>query len=426
MFDYLRERALTVLHWSEKYTKTDMTYLARGGSFSLVFQGANIVASLCLAIAISHFVSKESYGIYKYVLSVVSILSLFSLNSIGSAVFQSAAQGFDGALRKAFWDNIRWSALIFAGALVVAGYYFLLGNTTLAIGVLIGGSCAPFLASVSLFNSFLGGKRDFYRQAVYGILDSVIPIAIFIGVIVFTQNPLALVAAYFITNTLAGLFFYRRTVAVYRASMHVHDENMLGYSKHLSTMGILTGIAGNLDQILLFHFVGAAQVAIYNFATAVPDQVKGISGTLSNMLQPRLVARTGEEIKHGMGNKVLWYSLLSLVTVSVYIVVAPYLFRLLFPEYLPAVLYSQLYALWILSIAFDPFSTYLYARKLVKEQYIDTVLFSVCQIAGMVVGVVFWGLAGVIVARVLTRWILGGTYYVLYRRAIGRELRGTT
>src|ERR1700683_4653793 len=99
MYERLQSSLTRVLRWSEKYTKTDMVYLARGGFLSLFGQGMGLVASLGLAIAVSHFVSKESYGIYKYAISVVTILSLFSLNNIGSAVFQSAAQGFDGALR---------------------------------------------------------------------------------------------------------------------------------------------------------------------------------------------------------------------------------------------------------------------------------------------------------------------------------------
>ncbi|HEY5382969.1 MAG TPA: hypothetical protein VIJ88_00190, partial [Candidatus Paceibacterota bacterium] len=172
----LQDRLHRILRWSEKYTKTDMVYLFRGGSLSLLGQGASVLASLALAVAISHFVSKESYGTYKYVLSIVTMLSVFSLNSLGSAVFQSAAQGFDGALKKAFWLNIRWSAAIFVGTFALAAYYFASGNGTIAIAVLIGGSLSPFVASVSLFGSFLGGKKDFSRLLTYGVLDNVIPI----------------------------------------------------------------------------------------------------------------------------------------------------------------------------------------------------------------------------------------------------------
>lgn len=232
-----------LLRWSEKYTKTDMRYLTSGALLSLFGQGTGLIASLVLAVAVNHLVPKEVYGTYKFILSVVVILSLFSLTGIGNGVFQAAAQGLDGALRKGFWENIKWSVGVFIGGLLLAGYYFLNSNFTLAVGVLIGASFSPFIASVTLFGAFLGGKKDFLRQAVYGGLDNVFPIAIFIGVIFITHDPLILVATYFVTNLLAGLFFYARTIEVYHANLHIHDEDLLRYSKHLSAMGIITGIA---------------------------------------------------------------------------------------------------------------------------------------------------------------------------------------
>src|SRR6185437_6875109 len=336
----------------ERYTKTDMVYLFRGGAWSVVGQGASVLASLLLAIVVSHFVSKDTYGIYKYILSVVTLISLLSLNSLGSAVFQSAAQGFNNALIKGFWLNIRWSVGIFVATVGVAGYYFFVGNTTLAIGVLIGGSFSPLLASAGLFSPFLGGKKDFFRLTTYGITDNVIPIILLIGVILFTQNPIALVATYFVSNTLAGLYFYRRTLLVYQAQLGAEDTTLLSYSKHLSLMNIAGSIANNIDQILLFHFVGAAQLAVYNFATAIPDVAKGPVKNIDGMLQARFVARSGREIQSSMNNKLLWYFLFGVGITLVYVAAAPYIFALLFPTYTDAVWYSQLYMLWIIPVAF--------------------------------------------------------------------------
>lgn len=414
MTEYIQNLVVRLLRWSERYTKTDMTYLARGGSWSLLGQGMNVFASLALAVAVSHFVSKESYGIYKYALSLVTILSLFSLNNIGGAVFQSAAQGYDGALLRAFWDNIRWSVLIFIGTFVLGGYYFFVGNTTLAIGILVGGSLSPFLASVSLFSSFLGGKKDFYRQTMYGIFDSVIPIAIFISVILLTQNPLALIITYFITNTLAGWYFYRRTIRVYHASMHLHDEDMLRYSKHLSVMGIIGGISDNLDQILLFHFVGAAQLAIYNFATAIPDQVKGPLKALDLMVQARFATRSSQEIKSRMMHKIVLLSIFYFAFTVLYIAVAPLIYAIFFPNYTDATFYSQIYALSILIFGLGPVSSFLAVKKKIKEQYIVNVASSLFQIIAMAIGVLWWGLMGLIVARVISRFFTTGTSYLLY------------
>ena len=422
MFTSLGERATRLLRFSERYTKTDMLYVARGSVFSLLGQGAVLIATLTLAVVVSHFLSKESYGIYKYILSVVSLLSLFSLNGIWRAVFQSAAQGYDGVLRKAFWENIRWSIGVFVGTLGIAGYYFWMGDSTFALGILIGGGFSPFLASASLFGSFLGGKKDFYRLMVYSILDNVVPIGIFIGAVLLTQNPAILIAVYCSTNTLAALYFYRRTLKVYQSTLHKDDAGLLVYSKHLSLMGIINGIASQIDQVLIFQFVGPAELAIYNFAIAIPEQIKNPIKNLRNMLLAQFINRSAYEIRAGMTNKVLWLLAGSATATALYIAVAPLLFSYLFPNYLEAVWYSQIYALWMLTIALDPVSTYLVARKLTKELYINSVFSAVFQIVSVVVGVIFWGLLGVVGARVVTRVCISTVDYLLYRRAIGREL----
>jgi O-antigen/teichoic acid export membrane protein len=410
-----------ILAWSEGFMRTDMRYLMNGGLLSLLGQTVSILCTLAFSVVVSHYVPKENYGVYKYITSIVALFSLFSLNSIGSAVFQSAAQGYDGALVKGFKENLRWSIGVFIATMAVGGYYLFAGNSTLGIGILIGGFLSPVLTSASLFSTFLGGKKDFLRQTIYGIWDNVIPIGIFILVILYTQNPLILVLTYLASNTVAALFFYQRTVQVYQANLQLQDSDMLTYSKHLSIMGIMGGLANGLDQILLFHFVGAAKLAVYNFAIALPDQFKGPIKGLASMMQARFVERTDREIKFGMPNKMLWCLAGSIIITIVYIVLAPYIFHTLFPEYIDAVFYSQLYVLWILSLVFEPSTAYLAARKHTRELYVTYISYAIIQIITLLVGVMLWGLVGVILARVVTRLVVNVIGYILYGLAVRRE-----
>lgn len=421
----LKSRLLSILHWSERYTKTDMVYLASGGFLSLVSQITALGGALALAVMVSRYVPKTSYGEYKYILSIIALLSSFSLNGIGAAVLQSAAQGFDSALQKGFWASLRWSFVIFTGALVMALYYFLTGNVTLAAGILIGGSLSPFIAGASLFSPFLAGKKNFLYQTLFSIGDNLIPIGLMILTVMLTASPLALVAVYFVSNTLAALFFYRRTQIIYAQGVQKHDETMLHYSKHLSIMGIVGGIAENIDQILLFHFVGGAQLAIYNFAIAIPNQMRTPIKNIDAMLQARFVNRTAEEIRDSMRNKIFWYFISVVAFAAVYFFVAPYIFKFLFPQYLEAVRYSQIYVLWILALAFDPVNSYISSRKHVKALYASTIAYSLSKIALLFVGVFFWGLMGVIIARIATHCMAVVFNYALYRRVLRADITKT-
>lgn len=411
-----------LLRWSERYTKTDMVYLARGGFWSIAGQIVTTLTILGFAILVAHYLPKEVYGQYKYIIAVVAILSSFSLTGIGTAVFQSAARGFDGALFEGFWLNVRWSALIFLGAFALAIYYFFQGNPTLAFGVLIGGSLSPFLASANLASTFLSAKKDFARSSIYyDIIENLFAVGALAVTILLTHNPLIIAIVYFVGNTLVTYWLYRRVIRIYKPDPAKTDPEMLTYGKHLSLMGILNGIAGNIDQILLFHFVGPAQLAIYNFATAIPDQTKGPLKTLNTMLQANFANRPTDEIHGGMRNKMFVLFVTSLAFVVLYIVFAPFIYHLLFPNYMEAVPYSQIYVLSLLAITVNPATSYLLAKKKIQEQYINTFITVTFQIVLLAGGVIFFGLLGLIGARALIR--ISGAFltYILYKRAVRRE-----
>ncbi|MBI5405849.1 oligosaccharide flippase family protein [Candidatus Kaiserbacteria bacterium] len=418
----LTSRLITFLRWSQKYTKTDMVYLASRSGLGVIAQVTISLATLAFAVVVGHYLPKETYGEYKYVLSIIAILSLFSLNSIGGAVFQSTAKGYTGALHQGFWANIRWSFFVFSGALALALYYFWFHNPVLAAEILIGGSLSPLLASASLYSPFLDGKKDFTRQMLYSIIDNIFTTGVMVVAVLLTTSPLLLVCAYFISNTLGAFYFYRRTKILYASDEKKQDTGMLTFSKHLSALGVLGGIVDAVDQILIFHFAGAAQLAVFAFATALPDQFKTPTKTLSTMISSGFARRTKNEIHHGMTNKFWWYFVFAVCVVVAYLIAAPYIFRLFFPAYMDSVFYSQVYMLGFLAITFDPIQSYFGIHKMVKEFYIGGIFSILCQAITMIVGVLWWGILGLVVAQVFTRIASALLTYALYIRAKRNDL----
>src|SRR5581483_9763038 len=112
----LKDTAVSKLKQLEKYTKIDMLYLTRGGFWAAVSQITLSGATLLLTVAFAHYLSKDTYGQYKYILSVANILKILILSGIGGAALQSIARGYEGTLNYAFWQNIKWSALFFLAA----------------------------------------------------------------------------------------------------------------------------------------------------------------------------------------------------------------------------------------------------------------------------------------------------------------------
>lgn len=405
-----------LLRWSEGFFKTDMVYLIKGGSW---FTASSIVVSFMsflLAIAFANFVAKETYGEYKFILSLAGVISTFALTGLGSAVMRSVSRGFEGTLNYAFWTNIKWSILSFLGALGIAIYYFINDNYSLGLAMLIAGSFSPFLSSTNLYSSYLTAKKDFKRHAIYfDILGNLVPyIALFITMLL-TENPLWLVFIYFSSNTFIGIILYKRIIKIYKPKSEI-DTEAISYGKHLSLMNILNGLANNIDQILVFHYLGAAELAIYHFAIAIPGQAKGPIKGLSKLIFPKFVERDDDKIKKEMGRKFWMLFAGSVIVVAGYILIAPKIYEWFFPQYIDSILYSQIFAISLIATAFVPANVYLAAKKKIKEQYISYVGISAIQIITTLISLIYWGLLGLVISRVLVKLLNGVINFWLYKK----------
>ncbi|HEY4510903.1 MAG TPA: oligosaccharide flippase family protein, partial [Candidatus Paceibacterota bacterium] len=109
MIQKLKTAGYDFLRGTEKYAKTDMLYLAKGGFWITLGQGISTIAGLALAVGFANLISKEVYGTYSFILSLAGVISVLTLTGTRTAMTQAVARGFEGTLRASFWMSIRWS-----------------------------------------------------------------------------------------------------------------------------------------------------------------------------------------------------------------------------------------------------------------------------------------------------------------------------
>ncbi len=412
-----KQKVTDLLIWLEKYTKIDMIYTAKGSYWAIISQIVLSSLSFLLSIAFAYYVSKEAYGQYKYILSLVGIFATFTLTGLGLATTTAITNGFEGTLNYAFWKNIKWSMLLFVLSIGSSIYYFWNGNSSLGISILIVGCLWPFFTSTNFYTCYLTAKKDFRRNAIYfNIIGNLFPYICLLVTMFLTSNPVWLVIVYIVSNTLIGIILYRRIIEIYKPNKKV-DTEIISYSKHLSLITILSGFSGNIDQILVFHFVGPVQLAIYNFAVAIPNQIKGPIQNLGNLIFPKFIERSTNDIKSGMKNKMMLLFIGITAIILVYIALVPYVFHIFFPKYSDSIFYSQIFALSLLWVVSIPANTFLTAKKKIKEQYIESISGFIVQIILLSVGIIYWGLIGLVIARVIIRLSWAFIAIVLYNKA---------
>lgn len=402
MLERLQARLISLLRWSEKYTKTDMVYLAHGGFWLVLEQISGVLLSLAVAIVFGHVAGKDLYGNYKFVLSLAAVLGALSLSGLGEAIGQATARGKDGALMQGFRLNIFWSGPFFLASLGVAAYYFLAGNLFVAGSLVIVAFFQPLAASSSFFPNFLFAQKDFARGATYVIAENVITYGAVLAALLIGERAIALVAAYFVTNAAASLFF------TWKAKQHARndekDEGLFAFGAHLSVMNVIAVIADRFDSIIVFTLLGPVNLATYTFALAAPEQLKGVIKNLYGLALPKFAGRPLAEIQKTIWLKLAILTALVALVMGVYIAAAPLLFHYLFPIYRDAVPYTQWYALSIIVTGISSvLLSALTAHKKTRELYIVNNGAPFLLIVSLIVLVPTFGIAGAVAAQMIFR-----------------------
>lgn len=399
----LKRHAHTALRKSEKYFKTDMVYLAKGGFWLSIGQGVSSLSSFALAVAFANLLPKEAYGNYKYIIALAGILGLFTLTGMGQALTQAIARGFSGEFRLALFEKLKWG---FAGSIasfMIAAYYLAHSNTLLGSSFIIVGILMPLTEAFSLYDAVLQGKKDFFTSTKYYCISQLVSLGMSLGALALTQSIPILIFMYFFSWTITR-YIFTKIILEHVPNESPAEPNTLRYGKHLSVMGILNTIANYADRILLFQTAGATEAAIYSIAIAIPEQSKGLFKTISVVAFPKFSERSFSEIKKTIYSKLALAFAIVVSATILYIVIAPYFFRFIFPQYLESTLYSQIFALSLVSVISVIPIGILQAHKKTKELYIHTTATPLVQLLLMVICIPLWGVMGAIIARVAARF----------------------
>ena len=333
MAERFRNNAYRFLRWSERYFKTDMVYLSRGGFWLTLGQVVSIFSLFLLSIVFANSISPETYGVYRYILSVAGMFAVFTLPGMMPAIVRATAQGKDHLIHAATRERATWSLLGVVVALLGAIYYFVNENNVLATALFIVAFFLPFFDTFSLYNAYLVGKKNFKKQTLLHLISQLVSVVFLTTTLFITDNIILILLAYFVPLALVRFILYVYTTKKIVAIPTPKNEENLIYGKHLSAMNVFSAVSTNIDKFLLWHFLGPAQVAIYVFAVAIPEQIKGPLKGLGELALPKFAEKKPDEIRTLMSSlwyKILWYGFFLLITSLVYIVSAPFIFSLFF------------------------------------------------------------------------------------------------
>jgi O-antigen/teichoic acid export membrane protein len=404
MIESAKDATVGLLRKTEKYTKTDMVYLTSGGFWLFLKTGISAALALLVSVAFANLIIPETYGAYKYVFSIFGLLALFTLGGLGTSVMKSVAQGYDGTPGAILNIKIRWGLLGSIGSVAVAVYYFLNGNSELGSAFAVVAFFLPFVDTFGIWSTILTGKQLFKASVLYETITQAISALAVIIALLLSDTLWVILLSYFASMTIVRYIVYRHVIRLYTKNDAV-DPSALKYGKHLSVLDVLSTAVEALDGILMWQFVGAAPLAVYSFAKSIPLQMSQALRRIPTLAFPKFATRDLRSMKKGMLSKVVLLTLLLGAITIAYILAAPTLFSLLFPQYMEAVPYTQLYALTLLLFPKKLIGTALSAKGYIKQQYVNSILTLTSKVILLFVLVPRYGIPGAIVAELVTQTV---------------------
>lgn len=412
MPDFLRK----IVDLATKHTQIDFYYLVRGGFWSSIDFVVGSALSFVLLYVFANFLPQETFGTYKYTLSLVGSLSFVTLTGLNSAVAQAVAKtGNNGILPYAAKLQLKWNFLFTLAAGGLGGYYFWKGELLLAYALWLMAAAYPFDILLNTYGPFLVGKKDFKRGTLYGSATNIIHMSALIVAALFSDNILFIIAVYILFRILPNLFFYLRTVSIFKPQPLGREEKheIFSFARHLSFVHILSILAQHLDKIIVFHYAGPVNLAVYGIATAIPDRIRAYFKNIGGVMLPKISGKTIKEIKPVFYKRTWQGMLLGLAASLAYILAAPAIFKIFFPAYLESVAFSQVFSLvLIFIIPATYFANVVYGQKMIKVIYASSMGGNAFRIVLYLILGRWWGVWGVIWAN-LALYVFGTMYNLI-------------
>ncbi|MFH1393053.1 MAG: oligosaccharide flippase family protein [Patescibacteria group bacterium] len=397
----LKEIYRKIIGYGTELLGLDLRYFASGGFWTALGQGINGVISFLLVIAFANLLPKETYGLYRYILSLAGIFNVFTMTGMNTAVSQAVAAGNEGALRASVRYQLKWNIIMAIALWSFGGYYFVNNNPALAISFFIFGAFAPLISAFNTYGAYLDGKKQFKINNLFSIFSTVIYATGMILAMLLSSDILPLIIAYALTTLISNLFFYWNTLRIFQPPLAPAGD-VLRYGRQLTFLGFIGPIVAQADSIILAHFWGPAQLAVYSLARAIPDKVGPLVKNIINLGLPKLAVKNAEEIDKVFYKRVFQTLGLGALLAAGYILLSPLVFKYLLPKYIDSIFYSQILALSFIFIApVGYIGTAINSQKMILAIVSSSVSSSIVKIILYIVLGIWGGILGLVLAQVI-------------------------
>lgn len=283
-------------------------------SFLISFRYAMVAAiGLATSVAFARLSTKEIFGQYQFVLSILAFFSVFSLPGLNLAALKSVSHGEIGVVSQAVRLSF-FGGILATPFLVGYGVYVLFsGNHDIIIGwsCIVFGFLFPLLNAPNTWYVYYEGRLRFLPVVVRVIGSSALTaLLLFLG-LWNRVGMLSLISIWFFTSILFSWFFYWEVAKEEQKNKSDSSKLDVRYGLRVTAQKFVVSLTENIPIIAISFFLGFEAVANFQVASVFVGAVSGLLGALTAMTLPVIFSDINN--KH---SKLLLYSIFSGIIAS--------------------------------------------------------------------------------------------------------------
>lgn len=401
----------------QKLANFDVHYYFKNSVWLGGSQIVTAVLSLATMSALGYYLHKETFGEYRYLLSVASVIGIFYLSGYTTTITQEIAKGnlnfYTTATKNVFYSSLIGTII----SLVLSGYYIFNQNYTLGLGLLLIGVATPLLNKYLLATSFFFGQKEFKKNAKLVLIPDIISTIVLVIVSYFNSSTVILLFSYLATNLIGNLIIHRQVTSKLEIATSTEKfsfwqllKNFDKDSLHYSMINLIGVVGINLDKLLIFTLIGSKELAIFFFAQAIPLQARGMLRIIHNLTFSKFV--NSEVNLKKIHLSLIFLLLLGLIGVALYILLAPFIFNTIFPQYRDSILLTQLFSISLITYpSIYLISGILLAKNKKREQFNISIISNSIGLITLSILTLTFGLDGAIYGNITNSIVLFSLHY---------------
>ncbi len=252
------------------------------------------ITGLLLSVLFARLASKETFGAYQFILSLLSLVSVISLPGLAQACIKSVADGNSKGLAQSVYFSFKLSWL---GSIFLVFYSlktFHSGDYNLGQLILISAAGFPFLYGANSWYAFYYGNKKFHSVETKTTFSSLLIFAMLsIGLWLKFSVVWLLFWYIFGTSAFSWIYFFQAKKKYGNKGSGVIP---IKYAISITFQKFIVGLSENLPILIIGIWFGLKETASYQLAYLPLSMAAGYLNGLFNIKLPFMNDNTRIEV----------------------------------------------------------------------------------------------------------------------------------